>query len=225
MEEESKNRLVKRRLLNEEVYDRIKEMIADHRFTPGTHINVEKLTHEFGVSRTPIWEAVRKLENEGILINVPHKGVKIRELSFKETKDLYEVRESLECRAAGLGAIHVTEEILRKMEECLVEQHQVVKTLDDVAYSKSDDKFHVLVCDASRNGLLKEIVCQVRSKALPLAFRITRNLEDFYNFHVQILEAFKVRDPAAAEDAMRGHFGKMAELIRKFEKNEGEPVG
>ena len=53
MEEESKNRLVKRRLLNEEVYDRIKEMIADHRFTPGTHINVEKLTHEFGVSRTP----------------------------------------------------------------------------------------------------------------------------------------------------------------------------
>ena len=108
--------------------------------------------------------------------------MKIRELSFKETKDLYEVRESLECRAAGLGAIHVTEEILRKMEECLVEQHQVVKTLDDVAYSKSDDKFHVLVCDASRNGLLKEIVCQVRSKALPLAFRITRNLEDFYNF-------------------------------------------
>jgi len=225
MEGESKNRLVKRRLLNEEVYDRIKEMIADNRFNPGTHINVEKLTHEFGVSRTPIWEAVRKLENEGILINVPHKGVKIRELSFKETKDLYEVRESLECRAAGLGAIHVTDEILRKMEECLVEQDQVVKSLDDVAYSKSDDKFHGLICDASQNGLLKEIVCQVRSKTLPLAFRITRNLEDFYNLHIQILEAFRKRDSVAAEDAMHRHFAKMAELIRKFEKNEGEPAG
>ena len=224
MEEESKNRLVKRRLLNEEVYDRIKEMIADNRFNPGTHINVEKLTHEFGVSRTPIWEAVRKLENEGILINVPHKGVKIRELSFKETKDLYEVRESLECRAASLGAIHVTDEILRKMEECLVEQYQVVKSLDDVAYSKSDDQFHGLVCDASQNGLLKEIVCQVRSKTLPLAFRITRNLEDFYNLHVQILEAFRKRDPAAAEEAMHRHFGKMAELIRKFEKSERTPA-
>lgn len=225
MEEESKNRLVKRRLLNEEVYDRIKEMIADNRFNPGTHINVEKLTHEFGVSRTPIWEAVRKLENEGILINVPHKGVKIRELSFKETKDLYEVRESLECRAASLGAIHVTDEILRKIEECLVEQYQVVKSMDDVAYSKSDDKFHGLVCDASQNGLLKEIVCQVRSKTLPLAFRITRNLEDFYDFHVRILEAFRRRDPAAAEEAMHRHFGKMAELIRKFEKNVGSLPG
>lgn len=225
MEEGSKNRLVKRRLLNEEVYDRIKEMIADNRFNPGTHINVEKLTHEFGVSRTPIWEAVRRLENEGILINVPHKGVKIRELSFKETRDLYEVRESLECRAASLGAVHVTEEILRKMEECLVEQEQVVKRLDDVAYSKSDDTFHGLICDASQNGLLKEIVCQVRSKTLPLAFRITRNLEDFYNVHVRILEAFRKRDPAAAEDAMHRHFGKMAELIREFEKSAGSPVG
>lgn len=224
MDEESKNRLVKRRLLNEEVYDRIKEMIADNRFNPGTHINVEKLTHEFGVSRTPIWEAVRKLENEGILINVPHKGVKVRELSFKETKDLYEVREGLECQAARLGAIHVTDEILREMEECLAEQGKVVKSMDDVAYSKSDDKFHGLICNASQNRLLKEVVCQVRSKARPLAFRITVNLEDFYNLHVQIFEAFKKRDSAAAEDAMGRHFEKMAELIRKFEKSEGTPA-
>lgn len=221
MEDESKHRLIKRKLLNEEVYDRIKGMIADNRFNPGTHINVEKLTHEFGVSRTPIWEAVRRLENEGILINTPHKGVKIRELSFKETRELYEVREALECQAAALGALYVTDELIGRMEECLADQMKIVREMDDVAYSKSDDGFHGLVCEASGNGLLKEIICQVRAKALPLAFRITVDLEDFYHLHVRILEAFRKRDPGAAEEAMHLHFRKMAELISKYETAEG----
>ena len=60
--------------LNVQVYDILKEMIADRRFAPGSSLNVEKLTHELGVSRTPIWEAIRKLEQEGIVVTA-HLGI------------------------------------------------------------------------------------------------------------------------------------------------------
>ena len=58
---------IKKEALSAQVYKALKEMIADHRFSPGSRINVEELAKEFGVSRTPIWEAVRRLEQEGLL--------------------------------------------------------------------------------------------------------------------------------------------------------------
>jgi DNA-binding GntR family transcriptional regulator len=77
-ETEAKEYRVVRSNLNAQVYDILKEMIADRRFEPGSYINVEKLTQELGVSRTPIWEAIRRLEQEGIVIHTPHKGVQLK---------------------------------------------------------------------------------------------------------------------------------------------------
>jgi len=85
--------------LNAQVYDILKEMIADRRFAPGSSLNVERLTQELGVSRTPIWEAIRRLEQEGIVFHTPHKGVRLVELTRKMALELYEVRETMEAMA------------------------------------------------------------------------------------------------------------------------------
>jgi len=74
--------------LHEQVYDVLKEMIADQRFNPGGSINVEQLTRELGVSRTPVWEAVRRLEQEGIVVHTPYKGIRVRELTRKTAIEL-----------------------------------------------------------------------------------------------------------------------------------------
>jgi len=200
--------------LNSQVYDILKEMIADQRFTPGSSLNVERLTQELGVSRTPIWEAIRRLEQEGIVFHTPHKGVRLVELTRKMAFELYEVRETLEAMAARLGAERATPEIITRMEKILAEQKLIVKHEDDVAYSRSDHDFHLLICEACGNDLLKEILEGLRYKALPLAFKLSPHYTEFLKFHQQILEAFLNHDTRAAEKTMQHHNRRMLELIR-----------
>lgn len=101
MKTEKKVYRLKRANLNQQIYGILKEMIADQRFNPGSYINVEQLTQELEVSRTPIWEAIRRLEQEGIVVHTPpHKGVCVRELTKDMALELYKVREALECLAA-----------------------------------------------------------------------------------------------------------------------------
>ena len=123
--------------LNTQVYDILKEMIADQRFLPGSSLNVEKLTQELGVSRTPIWEAIRRLEQEGIVAHTPHKGVRVVELTRKMALELYEVRETMESLAARLGAERAKQALVNRMKKILAEQLTVVKNEDAVAYLQS----------------------------------------------------------------------------------------
>ena len=224
VEAESKTYRLVRTNLNSQIYQILKEMIADQRFNPGSYINVEKLTHELGVSRTPIWEAIRRLEQEGIVVHSPHKGVKVRELTREMALELYVVREALESLSAHLGAGRATPDTVVRMESCLAKQALIVKEVDVVAYSRSDHEFHLLIYESSGNELLKEVLEGLRYKALPLAFRMGPYFEEFLGFHRKILRAFRRNDGQAAEDAMRCHNRRMLKIIQTVSwGNEKEP--
>ena len=96
--------------LRDLAYQEIHEMIENSRFTPGARINVEELTLEMGVSRTPVLAGYRPAREEGLLYSIPNKGVFMQELSPKEAIDLYSVREVLECMAAELASLMIDEE-------------------------------------------------------------------------------------------------------------------
>src|SRR4030042_4284638 len=155
---ETKAYRVVRSNLNAQVYEILKERIADRRFEPGSYINVEKLTQELGVSRTPVWEAIRRLEQEGIVIHTPHKGVQLKELTRKVALELYEVRETMEALAARLASERVSDEVIKEMEKCLEEQALIVNQEDAVGYSRSDHQFHLLIYRNCGNDLLREIL-------------------------------------------------------------------
>ena len=201
--------------LNAQVYDILKDMIADQRFTPGSSLNVERLTQELGVSRTPIWEAIRRLEQEGIVAHTPHKGVRLVELTRQMALELYEVRETMEAMAARLGAERAKPELIAQMEKILAEQTLIVNREDDVAYSRSDHDFHLLIYTACENTLLKEILDGLRYKALPLAFKLSPHYTEFLAFHKELLVAFRKHAPKAAEKAMQHHNRRMLEIIRE----------
>jgi DNA-binding GntR family transcriptional regulator len=200
--------------LNAQIYNILKEMIADRRFIPGSYINVEKLSEELRVSRTPIWEAIRRLEQEGIVIHTPYKGVRVREFTRKMAIELYEVRETMESLAARLAAERISDEVIERMENCLKEQEVIVKKGDALGYSRSDHDFHVLIYRSCGNDLLREILEGLRYKALPLAFKLTPHFKEFLDFHKQILESFRHHDAPAAEKAMREHDRRMIEIVR-----------
>ena len=89
--------------LSERAYFRIKKMISELRFSPGSRLNVEQLARDLGTSHTPVWEAVRRLEQEGLVKNIPNRGVFLVELTRETAIDLYTVREVLEGMAARLS--------------------------------------------------------------------------------------------------------------------------
>jgi DNA-binding GntR family transcriptional regulator len=162
--------------LSERAYFRIKKMISDLRFSPGSRLNVELLARDLGTSRTPVWEAVRRLEQEGLVKNIPNRGVFLVELTHKTAIELYMVREVLEGMAARLAVQGISDKAIEKMEKMLREQEKIVAEEDLVAYSKSD-----------------------------FDMRITPILTELFNDHQMIVRAMRLRDPLLAEVAFREH--------------------
>jgi DNA-binding GntR family transcriptional regulator len=119
--------------LSERAYARIKKMITEYRFSPGSRLNVEQLARDLGTSRTPVWEAIRRLGQEGLVRNVPNRGVFLVELTPRAAIDLYTVREVLEGMAARLSVEGISERTLDKMERLLLEQEKIVAEEDLVS--------------------------------------------------------------------------------------------
>lgn len=199
-------------------YARIKAMIAEHRFLPGSRLNVEELSRELGASRTPIWEAVRKLEQEGLLQSIPNRGVFLVELTRKAAVELYTVREVLEGMAAGLAVTRITEKTLDKMERSLRKQKGIVERGDLVAYSREDFYFHALVYAASGNAFLQEMLEGIKNKARPIGMQITPILAELLTDHRKIVSALRQRDALQAETAFREHNRRVLKLLASSEK-------
>jgi DNA-binding GntR family transcriptional regulator len=206
---------VSRQRLSNQVYVIIKDMIANHRFTPGTRINVEQIAKEVGASRTPVWEAVHRLMQEGLLENIPNRGVFMAYLTPTVAIELYTVRGVLEGLAARLAIKNMDDKLIRKMRKILEEQRKVIEKEDLVGYSRLDYDFHALVYEASGNRTLQEMLEAIKSKMRPIAMYINPILSSLYHDHVEIVDAFKAKDPTLVEAAFRNHNLQMIEQIQR----------
>ncbi len=206
---------VNKQRLSHQVYDILKDMIADYRFNPGARINVEQIAKEVGASRTPVWEAVHRLIQEGLLENIPNRGVFMSALTPKVAIELYVVREALEGLAARFAVPKVNDLVLKKMAKLIEEQRKMVEDEDLVGYSRLDYEFHALVYELSGNRTLLEILGTVKNKMRPLALQVTPILSRLLEDHMEILAAFQERDADRAEAAFRNHNLKMIEQIKQ----------
>ncbi|MEW5912218.1 MAG: GntR family transcriptional regulator [Thermodesulfobacteriota bacterium] len=212
----------KKERLGDLAYKVITEMIAENRFQPGARINVEKLRKELGVSRTPVWEAINKLEQEGLVQNIPNRGVYMVELTMQDTLYLYQVREVLEGLAARLASARIDQATLDRMGKNLAKQESVVQEMDLKAYTRLDNDFHAAVYEASGNPQLKETLEMIKNKMRPLAVRIQPILSQLYGHHLLLFEALQARDPLASEAAFKTHNQFIVEFLAKLIAEKGE---
>lgn len=206
--------ILQREKLSNRVYAVIKQMIADYRFQPGTRLNVEQLAKEMGVSRTPVWEAISRLEQEGLVETIPNRGVFMAVLTPEKALDLYAVRESLEGVAGRLAAQHISEDSLKAMEANLEKQEQVIARSDLIGYSQLDFEFHAIVYEASGNPVLQELLETIKNKMRPLSLEVEPYLSQLFEDHRCIIEALRTGDPFTAEEVFVRHNRRMIELIK-----------
>ena len=198
----------------------LREMIASYRFTPGKWINVESLAKELEVSRTPVWQALKDLEKEGLVTHTPKQGIRMVQMTPEMAHDLYTVRGLLEGMAGRLTVEKINSGTLKCLESILKKQHKIVKSQDVVAYSKSDFEFHALIYDSCGNWLLKELLENIKHRSRPFVCDITPILPELYEDHKTVVEAFRYRDPDAAEKILKTHNKRMQRQIEQSPRKQ-----
>jgi DNA-binding GntR family transcriptional regulator len=206
---------ISKNVLSSKVYTALREMIANHRFQPGARLNVEKISKELEVSRTPVWEAVRRLQQEGLVENIPYRGVFMVEMTLERALELYQIREALEGLAARLAALSANGKILEKMNETLQAQARVIQKGDLLGYSRSDFEFHSLIHRMSRNAVLHEMLDSLRAKMQPVTMEVRSILPRLYEDHLEIMEAIRSKDPEKSERILRRHNRIVQNQIQK----------
>lgn len=193
--------------LREIVFESLREAIISGRLKPGERLMEAQLAEELGVSRTPVREAVRKLELEGFVAMLPRKGAYVAGISLKDIVDVFEIRGALEALAAGLAAERITDGELDEMERYLLRSSACDREhLSD--FVAADTGFHELIYKASRNQrliqivtLLQEQVQRFRTVSLSQPGRFKDAIEE----HRQIIEAISERNVELAQALAKEH--------------------
>ncbi len=193
--------------LRDVVFETLRDAIIQGRLKPGERLMEIQLAEEMGVSRTPVREAMRKLELEGLIVMVPRKGAYVAGISVKDIVDVFEVRAALESLAAGLAAERITEQELEELERALVQISEASGGNLDAVVQK-DTNFHEIIYRASRNQRLMQIITHLqeqiqrfRTTSLSRPGRTKTAIEE----HRKIVEAISERNVELAQALAREH--------------------
>lgn len=192
--------------LREIVFEAMREAIISGVLKPSERLMEIQLAEEMGVSRTPVREAIRKLELEGFVVMIPRKGAYVAGVSHKDVADVFEIRAALEGLAAGLAAERITDDEIEQMERVLLYKEGEERDLELIV--KSDTDFHALVYKASRNQRLVQILENLREqiqrfRATSLA--VPGRVRDAIEEHRAIVEALANHDVEKAQELANSH--------------------
>lgn len=194
--------------LRGKVYDRIREDILNGVYEEHEELKEATLGEKMGVSRTPVREALRQLELEGLVEIIPNKGARVTGITKKDIDDIYQIRYLLEGLSARWATEHVTEEQLEKMEETLYLTEFHAKKGNYTQVYELDSQFHELMYEASGSKMLNHIlsdfhmyVTRIRKTSLATDNRSKYSTDE----HRAILEAIKERNADKAEECAHNH--------------------
>jgi len=194
--------------LREIVLEALKDAIVNGKLKPGERLMEQQVAEELCVSRTPVREAIRKLEIEGFIIIVPRKGAYVSDVSLKDIAQVFEVRAAMEALAAGLAAQRISDDQLGVLEKKLAEVESVANSLDLDSIIQFDTDFHEIIYDASKNDRLVQILHNLREQIQ--RYRTTSlaspgRLKDTIKEHKELLDAISTRDASLAQRVAKEH--------------------
>lgn len=203
-----------RRTAIDGVYERIRKKILDSELAPGSHILEQELAVSLGVSRTPVREAVIRLQNEGLLEIVPRHGVRIVPIAISDMREIYDVLMSLEPRAAELLAERgASPKELRLLEASCEKMTDALARGEMEEWALVDEEFHLGIVQLSGNRRLADIVLNCwdqvhRARYFTLRLRQHPHPSKSIEEHYEIIEAIRRGHAKAAGECYRRHRGR-----------------
>ena len=225
-------------------YDYIRKKILNGEYPPGQALMTEVLSSEIGVSRTPVRDALRKLETDGLVVIQPRLGASVKKMYLKEFRELCELRLALEVQSAGLAATNRTEGDLHEVEYALEAMKRLTAEVNSAKNEhplmgelvREDVRFHIAIMTAAKNELMKKEILRlhlVHRITSPAAHNITGEAKakrDEHRLrvlkaHQAIYDAIAKSDAAAAKQAMEAHMQDLINVVmRTMARNESGQI-
>lgn len=200
--------------------------IIEGRLRGGQRLVENTLQRKFGISRSPIRESFRILEENGLVINVPRKGTFVRKVTQKDIEENFPIRAALESLAAQLAISHLTNEDIENMESALAKMTESAGKNDFKSYLKYHIEYHNTFLNASKNDTLIGILQNLRRQAIWFRFSYLYVQESFQyaiSVHREILDLFIKKDTERVESLVKEHILIALDRFLQFlaSKNEG----
>jgi DNA-binding GntR family transcriptional regulator len=216
------------RSLQERTYQSMRLAILEGRYAPGERIYEAEVAQALGVSRNPVREAVRRLQQDGLLDVRAHYGIYVTRIPVEEIDDIYRIRAALEGTAAGFAAARMTDADVAELESIVQEQEQAVAAAEPlprapVSVVQADHFHHAIHVGANSPRLLamlEQLYAQV-THFRNLTLRVPGRAAVSAAGHAEILKAIQVRDADTAENLMRAHIDDARQaLLRRMDEIE-----
>ena len=202
--------------LRDVVFNTLRQAILRGELKPGERLMEIALSQRLGVSRTPVREAIRMLEQEGLVIMIPRKGAQVAEISEKDLKDVLEVRLGLEELAVRIACQRITEEELEELERAVKEFEEAMKEDDLGVLAAADVKVHEVIYGSTHNKRLVQIISNIREQMY--RYRVeylkeeqTRNL--LVNEHEELVKAIRDGNVERAQEISFNHLENQRKAI------------
>lgn len=202
--------------LREVVFNTLRDAILKGELKPGEHLMEVQLANKLGVSRTPIREAIRQLEAEGLVVMTPRKGAVVAEITKEDLTDVLEVRKTLEKFAVELACSNINNEELERLHQC----HEIFKSAFDsgelTVIANKDEEFHDVIYGASRNKRLIQILNNLREQIYRYRLEYIKDEEKRFiliDEHDKLINAIENKDVATAKEVIEAHIDNQEQTI------------
>jgi len=203
--------------LRDVVFTTLRQAILRGELKPGERLMEIQLAKKLGVSRTPIREAIRKLELEGLVLTIPRRGAEVAEITEKNMQDVLEVRKSLEALATELACERITGKDIEELKKKNVEFKESLSTKDVTKIAEADVGFHDIIFEATDNQRLIQLLSNLREQMYRFRVEYLKN-ESWYpqliTEHEALIHHLESRQKDEAMQIMSKHIDNQAEVVR-----------
>ena len=211
------SKILTSRPLYEEVADQLRVRIFAHELAPGTWIDEQTLAKEFGISRTPLREAIKVLAAEGLITMKLRRGAYVTEVNRGDLEQIFTILSLLEGQAAKEAATKAQEKDLNELDDMHLRLEKAAADRNLDQFFEVNVRFHERIIAIANNPWMTSVIADLR-KVLKLqrkdSLSRTGRLQSSLSEHREILKALLKRDPIAAEQAMRTHLARGLEAAK-----------
>ena len=202
--------------LRDVVFKKLRQEILLGQLAPGERLMEIHLAQRLGVSRTPIREAIRKLELEGLVTMIPRRGAEVAQISEKDLKDVLEVRTSLEKLAVRLACERIHPQELLELKEACEQFAAVTKTKDMTAITRADVALHAVIIRSTGNRKLEQMHSNLSEQMYRYRFEYIKDASYhtlLIDEHERIYKSIEKRDAQLAEKEIETHIANQLQMI------------
>jgi len=200
-------------------YDEIHRLILSEQLVPGEFISENQLASYLNMSRTPVREAIRRLEAEGLVETHKGLGTILKPLTLRDIRNIFGVRSALELLACETAVDQITDEEIEAARQSLLsmmERHRAGEEIDRMEFSRLDGQIHDLLIQKSNNSYIKILMDQIYfqvDRYRIISFRVSLDLEESTKQHLELLDCFQERDLAKLKERLSAHLDWSLNLL------------